>query len=189
MPREKMLTVKEVAAWFGVHPMTIYRKAKRGELPAIKFGKSWLFPEDALKGWIAERMPSKNVRQQSSPPGSASLGHLTPLLLVYHFGSTATGHETPLSDVDVAYLDDGSVKPFDFEIDVEAALRPLFPAATRFDLVRLNDAPARMRYKILRTGKLLYARSELERALFEERTIRDFLDYEPMLAKFYHEVA
>ncbi len=46
------MTVGEVARYLGVVPDTIYRKARRGELPAVKMGKMWRFPKDALDKWL-----------------------------------------------------------------------------------------------------------------------------------------
>jgi len=46
------MTVPEVAQYLGVVPDTIYRKARRGEIPAVKMGKVWRFPKDALDKWL-----------------------------------------------------------------------------------------------------------------------------------------
>jgi len=184
--RKKLLSVREVAAWFGVNPITIYRKVRMGEMPAMKFGKNWLFSEDALNTWIANKSTTKKSEKSHR---FDSLKNLKPLLLVYQFGSTVSGYETPLSDVDIAYLDDGSVSPFDFEVELESFLRGIFPSALRIDLIRLNTAPATVRYKVINTGKLIYARSDDVRAKFEEDTVQNYLDYESVLSKFFHEAA
>jgi len=47
-----IMTVPEVARYLGVVPDTIYRKARRGEIPAVKMGKVWRFPKDALDKWL-----------------------------------------------------------------------------------------------------------------------------------------
>ncbi|MEX0650186.1 MAG: helix-turn-helix domain-containing protein [Candidatus Andersenbacteria bacterium] len=39
--KEEFLTVQEAAKKLRVKPITIYRMARAGKLPAIKFGKSW----------------------------------------------------------------------------------------------------------------------------------------------------
>ena len=48
----KVMTVTEVAQYLGVVPDTIYRKARRGEIPAVKMGKIWRFPKEALDKWL-----------------------------------------------------------------------------------------------------------------------------------------
>ena len=48
----KIMTVGEVANYLGVVPDTVYRKARRGEIPAVKMGKIWRFPKEALDKWL-----------------------------------------------------------------------------------------------------------------------------------------
>ena len=48
----KIMTVGEVAQYLGVVPDTVYRKARRGEIPAVKMGKIWRFPKEALDKWL-----------------------------------------------------------------------------------------------------------------------------------------
>lgn len=187
--KKKFLTVQEVAEFFGVNPMTIYRKARKGEIPAFKFGKNWMFSEAILNDWVAERSGERRMISIPAAPDTSTFEKIKPILLVYHFGSTVSGKNTPLSDLDIAYLDDVSADPFDFEIDLEACVRNILPGVTRIDLVRLTSAPATIKYKVIRTGKLLYARSDDIRLRFEEETVMQYLDYEPVLAKFYREAA
>jgi excisionase family DNA binding protein len=191
--QKRMLTATEVAAWFGVNPVTIYRKARSGELPAIKFGKQWLFPEEAILAWIAAKSGELKIPEtpEARPEvkGVGAFGRLPPLQLVYLFGSVASGQTTPLSDVDLAYLDDGSVKPFDLEVEIEEAARTVFKDASRIDLIRLNEAPLSVCAKVIRTGRLLYARADDVRVAFESKTTMEYLDYAPMLSQYYREVA
>lgn len=187
--KKKFLTVQEVAEFFGVNPMTIYRKANKGEIPAFKFGKNWMFSEAALNDWVAEKSGEKKILSVPAVPANNAFDKIKPILLVYHFGSTVSGKNTPLSDLDIAYLDDSSADPFDFEIDLESCVRNALPNAPRIDLVRLTNAPATIKYKVIRAGQLLYARSENIQLRFEEETVMQYLDYEPVLAKFYREVA
>lgn len=184
-----MLTTQEVAEWFGVNPMTIYRKAKKGELPAIKFGKQWLFPEDALRTWIEERTGVLGAAESARDEQATSFESMDNIHLVYLFGSAASGTTTPLSDIDIAYLDDGSLNPFDFEVDLEAAVRAIEPNASRIDLINLNSAPLTVRYKVISTGRLLFARSDEKRSEFEVDTIMRYLDFDYTLRRYYEEVA
>ena len=48
----RIMTVGEVARYLGVVPDTIYRKARRGEIPAVKMGKVWRFPKETLDTWL-----------------------------------------------------------------------------------------------------------------------------------------
>ena len=48
----RVMNVGEVARYLRVVPDTIYRKARRGEIPAIKMGKVWRFPKETLDQWL-----------------------------------------------------------------------------------------------------------------------------------------
>ena len=191
----KFLTVQEVAEWLGVHPMTIYRKAAKGQIPAIKIGKSWLFTESALNEWIQSQMKvgggKKRAEKERASPSSLLLKNgdrfaaLPGVELVYLFGSQAAGETTPLSDIDIAYLDDRTSSPFDLEAKIEASVFEIVPDAARIDLVRLNEAPVAVQYKVIRDGSIIYARSEKRVADFEERVVSEYLDYAEVLGRFY----
>jgi excisionase family DNA binding protein len=47
----RLVTVKELSDYLRVHPSTIYRLLKRGELPAIKLGSDWRFSLEAIDRW------------------------------------------------------------------------------------------------------------------------------------------
>ena len=48
-----LLTVPEVAEWARVHPKTVYRWIKEGELEAIQFGpRTFRVPEDAINKFL-----------------------------------------------------------------------------------------------------------------------------------------
>lgn len=44
----RFLTVAEVAEMMRVSNMTVYRLVKSGELPAVRFGRSYRIPETAV---------------------------------------------------------------------------------------------------------------------------------------------
>ncbi len=48
----RVMNVDEVARYLKVVPDTIYRKARRGEIPAVKMGKVWRFPKETLDKWL-----------------------------------------------------------------------------------------------------------------------------------------
>jgi len=59
----EVLTVEEAAALLKLNPETIYRKARKGEIPAVKVGRSWRFPKEPLEEWLREEA-NKRVRRQ-----------------------------------------------------------------------------------------------------------------------------
>ena len=55
MADRDLMTVDELAAYLKVHPATIYRLLKRGELPAFKVGYDWRFSKEAIDDWRREQ--------------------------------------------------------------------------------------------------------------------------------------
>src|SRR4051812_34552097 len=48
----RFLTVAEVAGAMRVSKMTVYRLVKAGELPAVRFGRSYRVPEQAMHDYL-----------------------------------------------------------------------------------------------------------------------------------------
>ena len=46
------MTVKEVAKYLDVHPMTLYKLVREGRIPAFKVGGQWRFRKVALDRWV-----------------------------------------------------------------------------------------------------------------------------------------
>ena len=55
----RFLTVAEVAQMMRVSNMTVYRLVHSGELPAVRFGRSFRIPESAVVAAI--RTPQQNA--------------------------------------------------------------------------------------------------------------------------------
>jgi len=53
---EPLLDSHEVAKLMGVHPETVKRRARAGEIPGIKLGKLWRFRASALDSHVQEIM-------------------------------------------------------------------------------------------------------------------------------------
>ncbi len=51
VPPTKVLTVKELSSYLRVHPSTIYRLLKKGQLPGFKVGSDWRFNIEAIDRW------------------------------------------------------------------------------------------------------------------------------------------
>jgi excisionase family DNA binding protein len=51
---EPLLDSQEVAHLMGVHPETVKRRARTGEIPGIKLGKLWRFRASALDSYVQE---------------------------------------------------------------------------------------------------------------------------------------
>ncbi len=53
--RPRFVTVAEVAELMRVSTMTVYRLIKAGDLPAVRFGKSYRIDEADVDAYLAER--------------------------------------------------------------------------------------------------------------------------------------
>ena len=51
-PRARFLTVAEVADVMRVSKMTVYRLVHSGEMPAVRVGRSFRVPQDALEQYL-----------------------------------------------------------------------------------------------------------------------------------------
>jgi excisionase family DNA binding protein len=49
--RSRIMTVRELADYLSVHPTTIYRQLRLGQLPAFKVGSDWRFNVEAIDRW------------------------------------------------------------------------------------------------------------------------------------------
>lgn len=45
----KALTVAELAEYLGLAKDTVYRKVKAGEIPGVRIGRIWRFPQDLIE--------------------------------------------------------------------------------------------------------------------------------------------
>lgn len=53
LPRLRFLTVAEVADVMRVSKMTVYRLVHSGEMPAIRVGRSFRVPQDAVETYLS----------------------------------------------------------------------------------------------------------------------------------------
>jgi len=57
------LTVTEVAQMMRVSTMTVYRMVHSGEIPAIRFGRSFRIPEEAVTQMLSGPFGEENLHQ------------------------------------------------------------------------------------------------------------------------------
>jgi excisionase family DNA binding protein len=63
----RVMTVKELSEYLRVHPSTIYKLLRRGELPGFRIGTDWRFNAEVIDRWCMER------NMKASEPGSGSM--------------------------------------------------------------------------------------------------------------------
>ncbi len=106
------------------------------------------------------------------------------VVAVYLFGSMAEGLETPLSDVDLAYLcADGAAEDRIFDELYESLQRCL--GEGNFDLVPLRRAPLHIQFQVATSGKLLASRDAVAVEGFSARAIARYLDFKPVRDAYF----
>jgi hypothetical protein len=100
----------------------------------------------------------------------------------YLFGSRAKGEETKTSDYDFAIIFKETVKSEEYDqlqVKIISELLPLVSA--RFiDLVILNNnrIPLRLKYNIIKEGKIIYEKDKSLRIELETRTMTLWFDWQ-----------
>jgi len=105
-------------------------------------------------------------------------------MLVYLFGSQATGKAGPLSDYDFAiYLDEKDKKKiFDIKLELLASISRALQT-DKVDIVVLNtvDAPE-LKYNIIKEGKAIFERDSFK-LLVEPRIMNEYFDFKMSLQR------
>ena len=55
MEKEEILTIQEVSTFLKSHPDTIYKLARKGEIPSLRVGKNWRFRKKSLEAWLEQQ--------------------------------------------------------------------------------------------------------------------------------------
>lgn len=99
------------------------------------------------------------------------------VILMYVHGAHARGDQGPLSDLDIAVLlEDTRSGDLNAELDLLTSLQEACDRED-VDLVVLNNAGAIIKDRVVRNGRLAYARSARDRVLFEAAAIKEALDF------------
>ncbi|MHB1043111.1 MAG: type VII toxin-antitoxin system MntA family adenylyltransferase antitoxin [Eubacteriales bacterium] len=123
-------------------------------------------------------------------PGFIDIRNRVPLLLKYFeskgdilaaylYGSYGTGEQTPLSDVDIAILLKRGVKDsFDEQLEISSKVAEI---ANNDDVnvLVLNTAPVLLQFRVIKSGRLLFARDQDELADFQELVCKVYADFMP----------
>lgn len=96
------------------------------------------------------------------------------ILLLYLYGSYATGKQTKLSDIDIAYLPSKKLSLKE-EIDFLKKIEEIFEDEG-IDLIDLNKAPLTLIHRVLKEGKCLYAKNLGIKIEFETKKEIEYLD-------------
>ena len=55
---ERLLDSDEAAALLNIHPKTLQKMARSGEITGVQIGKLWRFRASALNAWLVQKMAS-----------------------------------------------------------------------------------------------------------------------------------
>ena len=58
MTFEQLLDSDEAAALLKIHPKTLQKMARSGEITGVQIGKLWRFRASVLNAWLAHKMAS-----------------------------------------------------------------------------------------------------------------------------------
>jgi predicted nucleotidyltransferase len=108
------------------------------------------------------------------------------IILVYLFGSQATGRTGPLSDIDLAFLVDKTITgqsayPYGYQAHLTSDMISLL-GSNNVDVIILNNAPPLLKFQVIHRGEVIFCRSESDRLNFYIRAFNEYQDFKPMLA-------
>ncbi|NIS63288.1 MAG: helix-turn-helix domain-containing protein [Proteobacteria bacterium] len=63
----EVLTVQEVAKYLRIDIRTVYRLAKRGDIPCKKIGRQWRFNREEIKGLVGSGLPHRDNGRSDLP--------------------------------------------------------------------------------------------------------------------------
>ena len=98
--------------------------------------------------------------------------------VAYLFGSHAKGRVGPLSDIDIAVLLDERLdkqERFDLRLKLINSISSILKT-NKLDVVVMNNAPLLLNYNIIRKGRVLDSKDEVERVRFETHILSRYLD-------------
>jgi excisionase family DNA binding protein len=78
------LTVAEVATKMRVSKMTVYRLVHNGELPAVRVGRSFRVPENAVQAYLRSSFYEADIGLADSPSPDADPTHRVGSAFVRH---------------------------------------------------------------------------------------------------------
>jgi excisionase family DNA binding protein len=69
LPNEEVLTTEEAAKYLKIHPRTLTRFARAGNIPSFQIGTHWRFLRSALDEWMHSEVTSNTNSSLSASTG------------------------------------------------------------------------------------------------------------------------
>lgn len=73
---QTIMTVHELAEYFGCHRSSIYKMLKRGQLPAFRIGADWRFSLERIQEWIEAQYFKDDLYRRRRGPARPELSPL-----------------------------------------------------------------------------------------------------------------
>jgi len=110
--------------------------------------------------------------------------------LCYLFGSIPEGYADAFSDVDIGVIFFDELTDANWWEYWRRLVEEIEPVVSprELDLVFLQRAPVLLQWEAIHNGKLVYCANDTARADFEEKVIGEWLDFEPFLKRFQHDM-
>lgn len=123
-------------------------------------------------------------------PELSNLFTQEPVEVVYLFGSQAMGTAGPISDIDIGILLNSNIAKenyFNYRLSFTSKLVSIFQK-DKVDVVILNECPPLLKDRVIRYGKVIYCRDEIQRIRFEVKTLDEYLDFLPMQERYFEQL-
>ncbi len=132
--------------------------------------------KERYRGPTGKTLPGLNLDLEEAIARLNKLFATKQVALAYLFGSYATGTNNPSSDLDLAVLmADQKNQDKKLYLQLFTAIQETL-GTERVDLLNLDNASPLMKMEIVRSGRVIYARTEDELNNFEMKTIQEYLD-------------
>lgn len=109
------------------------------------------------------------------------------IILVYLFGSQASGNAGPISDIDLGILVDHHQDSLELQTGLAHEIVRRI-GTDRVDVVLLNRAPIELAFTVISAGQLLYQRSPFEKVEYEATVMSRYYDFLPVLRAQYQDI-
>ncbi|MBF0215723.1 MAG: nucleotidyltransferase domain-containing protein [Candidatus Omnitrophica bacterium] len=108
--------------------------------------------------------------------------------IAYIFGSTVSGKNNALSDIDIAIdinrdIINEAEYPYSYKAHIIADLMGLLKT-NNIDLVIIDEASILLKHRIIARGRLIYSRNEKRRIHLQVDALRRYLDVKPLFEAY-----
>jgi excisionase family DNA binding protein len=93
-PLDRLMTVRQLAAYLNVNERTVLKLVSRGELPGVKIGDQWRFRKAMLDTWLDDQMLGVTPRSVDIPRGAPAARRMLNLASCFQPSHIISGLES-----------------------------------------------------------------------------------------------